>query len=214
MSEEKISVQQETPFLLRRFQSLLGIFPISVFFLQHAFNNGLAFFYGPDKFNEHVVYLSSLPFLIVLEVFLILVPILLHAAIGIYIWIFGLSNVQHYGYLRNWLYTLQRWTGIAAIVFILYHVYKLRIEWTFKTDLEHITFDYIRDYFHETWHVVFYFFGISAATFHFANGVWNFLIKWGITVGERAQRVSGYVCAAAGLGVYIFFITSLYAFTR
>jgi len=198
MSEEKISLSQETPFLLRR----------------HAFNNGLVYFYGPERFDEHVEFLGTIPFLLFIEIFFIGVPILLHAVIGIYIWIFGLSNVQHYGYLRNWLYSLQRWSGIVAIIFILYHVYKLRIEWTFKTDLEHITTGYIREYFRETWHVLFYFVGVSAATFHFANGIWNFLIKWGITVGERAQKYSGYICALIGLGVYVFFITSLYAFTR
>jgi succinate dehydrogenase / fumarate reductase cytochrome b subunit len=62
--------------------------------------------------------------------------------------------------------------------------------------------------------VLFYFVGVSAATFHFANGIWNFLIKWGITVGERAQKYSGYICALIALGVYVYIITSLYAFTR
>lgn len=204
---------KETPFLIHRLQSLLGLFPVSVFFIQHAVNNSLAYFYGPDHFNEHVEWLGNLPFLLFMEVFLIGVPILLHAAIGIYIWVYGLSNVQHYGYLRNWLYSLQRWTGIIAIIFIVYHVYKLRIEWTLTTDLEHINFEYVQDYFQETWHVVFYFIGVAATAFHFGNGLWNFLIKWGVTVGERAQTISGYICAALGISMFFFFISSLYAFS-
>ncbi len=177
------------------------------------FTNSLAFFYGPEKFNEAVEFLQSLPFVTFLEIFAIGVPILIHAGIGIYIWIFGESNVQHYGYLRNWLYSLQRWTGIVAILFILFHVYKLRIEWTFNPEIHHINFDYVQEYFSHTWHVIFYFIGVAASVFHFANGIWNFLVKWGIAIGEQAQTASGYVCAVIGIGVFTFFMLSLYKFS-
>lgn len=207
-----MSTVKEAPFLLRRFQSLLGIFPIGVFLLEHAYTNSLMFFYGSEHFNRQVDFLQELPFVIVLEIFLIGIPIILHAAIGIYIWIFCLSNVQHYGYLRNWLYSLQRWTGIIALIFIAYHVWKLRIEWVFTTDMTHIRAEYVEAYFNHAWHIILYFIGITATVFHFANGLWNFMVKWGITVGQRAQRISGYVCLVIGLGVYIFFMSSLYAF--
>lgn len=203
----------ESPFLLRRFQSLLGIIPIGVFLCEHAFTNSLAFFYGAGRFNEAVEFLQGLPFVLLLEIFAIAVPILLHAGIGFYIWVFGQSNVQHYGYLRNWLYSLQRWTGIIAFIFILYHVYKLRIEWTWNPDVDRIDFNYVKEYFSVTWHVLFYFAGVAACAFHFANGLWNFLVKWGITVGARAQRVAGYVCSLIGIGVFVFFMSSLYAFS-
>ncbi len=204
---------KESPFLLRRFQSLLGIVPVGLFLLEHAFTNSMAFFYGPEEFNENVLFLQSLPFVLFLEVFGIWIPILVHAGIGIYIWIFGLANVQHYGYLRNWLYSLQRWSGVITLIFVLYHVYKLRIEWVFTTDMKHIQFDYVNAYFQTTWHVIFYFIGVAASVFHFANGVWNFLVKWGITIGPRSQAVSGYICTALGIVVFLFFIGSLFAFT-
>ncbi len=203
-----------TPFFLRRFQSLLGIIPVGVFFAEHGFTNALAYFEGLDHWDEAVIFINNLPLLIYMEIFLIGLPILLHALLGFYIWIFCEPNVQHYGYWRNWLYTLQRWTGIIAIVFIAYHVYKLRIEWKFTTDMKIIESGYVAAYFQkELWHVVFYFIGIAATSFHFANGLWNFCIKWGITVGERSQTVSAYICAAIGIGIFSFFMASLYAFT-
>jgi succinate dehydrogenase / fumarate reductase cytochrome b subunit len=208
-----MSTLHETHFFLRRFQSLLGIIPVGVFLVEHAYTNALAFFYGAEKFNEQVLFLQSLPFVLFLEVFFIGLPILLHALIGFYIWWLGLSNVQNYGYWRNWLYALQRWSGIVAFVFIVYHVYKLRIEWVFTTDLHHIQYEYVNAYFEHAWHVVFYFIGVLAACFHFGNGIWNFLIKWGITVGDRAQQISMYICLLLGLGVFAFFISSLYAFS-
>ncbi len=207
-----MSTPHESHFFLHRLQSLLGIIPVGVFVLEHAYSNSLAYFYGAEKFNEQVEFLQNLPFVLFLEIFFIGLPILLHALIGFYIWIYGQSNVHQYGYLRNWLYSLQRWTGIIAIIFIVFHVYKLRIEWTFTTDMKHIGFAYVNEYFDKAWHVIFYFIGVSAVAFHFGNGVWNFLVKWGITVGERAQRVSGYLCTAAGLFVFFLFISSLYAF--
>ena len=34
-----------------------------------------------------------------------------------------------------------------------------------------------------------------AAFYHFANGMWNFCITWGITVGVKAQQRVGAVAA-------------------
>jgi len=51
-----------------------------------------------------------------------------------------------------------------------------------------------------------------AASYHFANGLWSFLVSWGITVGPRAQRVSSYVCMSLFALVSIMFIASLFAF--
>ena len=78
--------------------------------------------------------------------------------------------------------------------------------------MTHIRAEYVEAYFNHAWHIILYFIGITATVFHFANGLWNFMVKWGITVGQRAQRISGYVCLVIGLGVYIFFMSSLYAF--
>lgn len=209
-----MSTFNESHFVLRRFQSLLGIIPVGAFLAEHAYSNALAFFYGPEKFDSQVLFLQTLPFVHFMEIFLIGVPILLHAAIGFYIWVYGQSNVQYYGYWRNWLYSLQRWTGIIAIVFILYHVYKMRIEWMFtQPDMKHVDFAFVQSYFTHTWHIIFYFVGVAAASFHFGNGLWNFLVKWGITVGDRAQQVSMILCMILGFGVFAFFISSLYAFS-
>jgi succinate dehydrogenase / fumarate reductase cytochrome b subunit len=33
---------------------------------------------------------------------------------------------------------------------------------------------------------------------HLANGVWLFMVDWGIAIGARAQRMTGYACIALG----------------
>jgi len=59
---------------------------------------------------------------------------------------------------------------------------------------------------------VLYLIGVLAATFHFANGLWAFLISWGITVGERAQRISSKICMGVFVVVAVLFILSLVGF--
>jgi succinate dehydrogenase / fumarate reductase cytochrome b subunit len=40
--------------------------------------------------------------------------------------------------------------------------------------------------------MAFYIIGVSAASFHLGNGLWNFACKWGIAVTARAQRAAGW----------------------
>ena len=54
--------------------------------------------------------------------------------------------------------------------------------------------------------------GVVAATFHFSNGLWSFMAHWGITVGPRAQRVSGIVMLALFVILAAVGIDSLIAF--
>ena len=114
--------------------------------------------------------------------------------------------------MRNWLYFLQRWTGIAAFVFILVHVYGMRIAWVFEGEIEHVNFAYVSQNLSSWPMVIFYTIGVACAAFHFANGIWNFLIKWGITVGERSQRAVLYACGAIGVLTFGGFMASLLAF--
>lgn len=57
-----------------------------------------------------------------------------------------------------------------------------------------------------------YVIGVLASTFHFANGMWAFLVSWGITVSPRAQRVSSYIWMVVFVLVSAMFLMSLSAF--
>ena len=45
---------------------------------------------------------------------------------------------------------------------------------------------------------LFYLLGISAAVYHFANGLWTSAITWGLTVSQAAQRRWGVICTGVG----------------
>ena len=39
----------------------------------------------------------------------------------------------------------------------------------------------------------FYIVGILSATFHLSNGLWAFLVSWGITQSPQSQKIATYV---------------------
>ncbi len=197
-------------FILRRLHSLSGIVPIGAFLLEHFISNAEAT-NGVQAYNDQVKFLTSLPFVHVMEWVFIFIPILYHALYGIYIWYRGESNVGEYPWSGNWLYTSQRWTGIIAFIYILYHVIDMRFMGVhlmgggYQYAFSKVWFD-----FQSPWIVAFYVIGIVAASWHFAYGVWLFAAKWGITVGAKARRKFGFVClglAIALVGVGLWTVT-------
>ena len=194
-------------FVLRRLHSLSGIVPIGAFLIEHFISNSESA-NGVQAYNDQVKFLTSLPFVHVLEWVFIFLPLLYHGIYGLYIWYQGDSNVSEYPWTGNWLYTSQRWTGIIAFIYILYHVIDMRFMGVhlmgggYGYAFSKVWFD-----FQHPWIVAFYIIGITAASWHFSYGVWLFAAKWGFTVGDKARRKFGYVCLAlavllVGIGLW------------
>ena len=97
-------------FVLRRLHSLSGICPVGAFLLEHFYTNSYAV-KGPELFNEKVAALNDLPYLYILEIGLIGIPILFHAVLGVVITFEGSANLRAYATARNWFYVLQRVTA-------------------------------------------------------------------------------------------------------
>ncbi|MBI2645432.1 MAG: succinate dehydrogenase cytochrome b558 subunit [Deltaproteobacteria bacterium] len=196
-------------FLVRKIHSLLGIFPVGVFLTEHLITNSFATF-GPEVYNEKIEWIQSMPYLFALEVGFIFVPLLFHALFGfVFLWAWK-DNSSRYRYARNWLYTLQRVTGIIAFVFIGYHVWEFRIETALNG--KPVDFELVANEMVNIRAFLFYIVGISATVFHFTNGIWSFLVHWGITVGPKSQRIAGYVCAGLGVALLYIGLDALWAF--
>lgn len=179
-------------FWLRRLHSLLGIFPIGCFVLEHFWSNSYVF-QGPDAYNTMVTDLQGMPLVVLLEIGLIGLPIFFHIVLGLVITYTGANNFLKYGYYRNWMYFLQRVTGILAACFIGYHVWETRIAAAMQDRV--ITFaDMQQTMQGEAWAPWVYAIGILSVCFHFANGIATSLMTWGITVSPRAQRVASAAC--------------------
>lgn len=197
-------------FLLRRLHSLLGIIPIGIFVTQHLIVNHFAT-QGVEAFNNASHFLANLPFVIFLEIFVIYLPIMYHAFYGVYIAFTSKNNPGHYSYLRNLLFVAQRYTGVFLVIFIAWHVFETRFQVAIGNAAE-ADFNMMANILDNPWMFAFYVAGVLTATFHLANGLWSFLVTWGITQSEKAQRYTTYFTLLVFLVLSVIGIRALFAF--
>ncbi|WP_010271164.1 succinate dehydrogenase cytochrome b558 subunit [Paenibacillus senegalensis] len=197
----------------RKLHSLLGIIPVGMFLIFHLVSNYSAFEKGHAGFIEQVEFINSLPFVLALEIFGIYLPLLYHGVYGLYMAYTSRNNVNNYGYFRNVMFMLQRVTGVITLLFVVWHVFETRVQ----VALGIVSHDELGVRMHEIatqpWAFALYIIGIVAAVFHFSNGIWSFLVSWGITVGPRAQKVSGYICMIFFVVLSVIGILAITAFT-
>lgn len=199
-------------YLSRKIHSLLGVIPLALFFIEHMVTNFAAVEGGPEGFKDAVIFLNSLPLVPVLETILIWIPLLFHGVYGLYIAYQSNLNTGQYHYGRNWAFTFQRISGVITFIFIVWHLYQTRIQVAIGNVGHEELGGVMHDISTNVLFLIFYVIGVVAAVFHFSNGMWSFLVSWGITVGPRAQRISSYIWMVVFVIVAAMFLMSLFAF--
>lgn len=199
-------------FYTRKLHSLLGVIPIGFFLVEHLVTNYEAYRGGHAKFLEKVEWLNSLPFIFLLELFGIWLPILFHGVYGLYVAYQARNNPVRYGYFRNLMFTLQRVTGVLTLIFIVWHTFETRVQISLGNakheDLGQVMVDILTNPVFFGLYVV----GVICAVFHFCNGMWSFLVSWGVTIGPKSQRISTYVWMGAFVFLSFMAIMALSAF--
>ncbi len=196
-------------FWLRKAHSLSGLVPVGVFMCVHLFENASAA-NGSRAFGETVEHINSMPFVEPVELFGIWIPILFHGILGMVIIFEAKPNIGSQPHGRNWLYVMQRVTGILAFAFIVFHFMNFRAR---KDEFMQSPYEDV----HATltrfpWVLWVYVVGIASCVFHLANGLSGFLFSWGFTVGERSKRLAGWTCAGLGVAVFALGMKALFAF--
>ena len=182
--------KSKNEFYLRRLHSLLGIIPIGAFLIVHLMINHQAT-QGAEAFNKAAGFMESLPFLLVTELILIYIPILYHGLYGIHIAFTAKENIGHYSLFRNWMFALQRLTGIIAFVFIFVHLWQTRLQKLFFG--KEISYDMMHQTLQNPIWVIVYIICVIAVIFHFSNGIWSFLVTWGFLQSKKSQRIFTWV---------------------
>lgn len=177
-------------FYLKRLHSLMGVVPLTFFLFEHIFTITRAIS-GPKAFDAATAFLQSLPMLHVLETVFIALPLLFHGIYGIFITLESKNNAFAYHYPRNWSFYLQRITAVIVLLFVAWHVWAFRFGGAGIGQVT--TFAMVAQIFANPVILALYAIGFVCAVFHLTNGLWTFLITWGVTVGPRAQQVSQYV---------------------
>ncbi|WP_141431968.1 succinate dehydrogenase cytochrome b558 subunit [Bacillus sp. 03113] len=195
-------------FYFRRLHSLLGVIPVGLFLTQHLVVNHFATG-GEESFNKAAHFMESLPFRIFLEIFVIFLPLIFHAVYGLYIAFTGNNNTNKFGYFRNWMFLLQRISGVITLIFVSWHVWETRIAAALGEDVNFQMMEKILSNPAMFW---FYLIGVISTTFHFANGLWSFFVSWGITVSPRSQLISTYITLIIFIALSIVGIRAITAF--
>lgn len=182
-------MKEHREFFYRRLHSLLGVVPIGIFLVQHLVVNHFIV-YGRESFDKAANFMANLPFVLMLEIFVIYLPILFHAVLGVYIVFEAKNNVRRYGYFRNWMFLLQRITGIITLIFIAWHVWETRVQVGLGN--AELNAGLMEGILSEPFLFWFYVIGILSTVFHLANGLWSFCVSWGIAQTPRSQQIVTY----------------------
>lgn len=212
-------------FTLRRLHSLTGIVPIGLFLINHLLANSTAFL-GEGHFNHHINLIHNLPWLVPIEIVFIFLPLLFHGSYGLLIALQGRMNSVQYPYMDNWRYTLQRVTAYITIVFVLVHLPHYRLaHWFGLAPAYSAAHDAVGGFFQFTvnsfqggvlglptwlWTVI-YAIGLTAAVFHFCNGIVTFCITWGIVVGVESRKRLSAAAGALAVILLVWGVLSIYA---
>ena len=200
-------------FLIRRLHSLTGLIPVGAFMCVHLGVNA-SVLNGPETFQNNVYSIHALGSLLPLvEWATIFLPLIFHAVIGVWIIQSGLPNTSKYAYGGNVRYTLQRATGVIALLFILYHVFHMHGWFHAEAWLaiaEPLGGHQFRPFnatstagaaLQSPVIIAFYALGIVASVFHLANGLWTMGVTWGAWTSPPAQKKALAVCGAFGVGL-------------
>jgi succinate dehydrogenase / fumarate reductase cytochrome b subunit len=197
-------------FFWRKLHSLSGIVPIGAFLIEHIISN-FETWNGPLAYAQQVKFLNALPLVRILEWAFIVIPLAFHAGYGVFIWLRGRSNVNVYPWAGNYMYLVQRITGLIALGYIIQHVWRQRFSGINLPEHPGAAFAKVQHELSNPWMLAIYVIAMIATTWHFSYGIWLFAAKWGITPGERARKRFGYGCAAFGTALCLMGLISIYS---
>lgn len=262
--DQRPSSSQGLPsdFIWHRLHSLAGLW-LTLYIIVHLLTNAQsALFIGDDGkgFIHDVNFIHTLPFLPIIEILILGVPILIHTIWGVRYLMTEKSNsfpsdgkTPHLAYGRNKAYTWQRITAWMLIVLLFGHIIHMRflqypeIEKVGKETLytvqvqddpglytlrDRIDFKILpdkpgevkvqannfgtsalfmlRDTFKSPLMMALYTILVLTACFHGFNGLWTFMITWGVTLSERSQHLWLRVCQGLMMLVAFLGLASIY----
>lgn len=199
----------------RKLHTLSGALALGVFLVEHIATNAAALG-GRGAYDAVVgtiVRSSVLPFV---EVVFILIPLAFHAGYGLHLLRSKAAPdtvVARYGDRRLW--RLQRLSAAFVLVFVLVHLWELRVQRLFFGLPADALYTTLTARLSSTWGGVpfvalFYVLGVLAVAAHLSNGLFAATAAWNIGVspsGRRTARIAtlalGGVLFVAGAGAAV-----------
>jgi succinate dehydrogenase/fumarate reductase cytochrome b subunit len=210
----------DTPDRWRRLHTLSGAGVLALFVVEHLITNASALA-GEGAYARVVGSIERWPLLPLIEL-LVLVPLGYHAGYGILR--LGLrprprgtpdAVIERYGDGRLW--GLQRISAAVLLVFLLVHLWELRLQKlffglepeAFHTVLSaHLSWTWAG----VPWVALFYVLGLAATAFHFSNGLFAATAEWRRAEGSAGYRRVRIVTALLGAVLFLVGATTVVGF--
>ncbi len=185
--------------------SLSGVVPVGLFMVVQLWVHAKALA-GPQVYHDTLTGLARLPAMAELQAF-VLVSLGFHAGYGLVLAARARYNIGRYPHSGNWIYTLQRLTGLLALAFIALHGATVWLPaflgWVPLGELyPTLVAKLSATQAGVPWLSLAYLLGIGACTFHLAVGLWTFGVRWGLLTTRRARSWSGAAVVVVGLVVF------------
>lgn len=206
-----MTVTRSMSFVARRLHSLAGIVPLGIFLTEHLVTNANVL-YGRARFDAAVAWIQAMPGLKWLELVGIALPLTYHALYGIFIATRAQPNVGRYPHGANWLFLLQRVTGLFSFVFVLLHLAHFRLAKARGTMDASRFYPAIENLLSSPPYYILYLIGVSSTIFHFANGLRTACETWGIVTTPKARRVVAGVVSVLGVALWLVAVNTLFHF--
>ena len=195
--------------LARRLFTLSGVVPLGAFLVLHAIANATAL-RGEAAFLRAASSGERVPGLLAVEVLLVYVPLLFHAAFGAWLVATRTPLAEPSPYPGRWRLAV-RATGVAGAVFLFFHLPELRFRAPGARPSGGLLLTWLTADLSSTFHgwplvAVGYLFGSACTTFHFAAGTWGAFAASRLGASEaRVRRGSAWGAAIAGFALWLAF---------
>jgi succinate dehydrogenase/fumarate reductase cytochrome b subunit (b558 family) len=191
---------------VRRLFSLSGVIPLGVFLVLHMVTNASALM-GDAAFAETTRRTRAIPGVFVLELLLVFAPLALHALYGMHLIATKRALVEPSPYPAT-LRSLHRAAGVVALAFIAYHLYEYRFHRAMPGLRAEDFYTALSARLSSTTvgaplRAMVYVVGVAAVTFHFAVGLWGFMVTRQWFISPRARRLAAAGASVLGVGLFV-----------
>ena len=173
-------------FLRDRMGSLLAVVPLSVWTIDHLWNNLSAFKSGAAW--QAAVTDHGHPFAFFAVSVVALLPLVLHTVWGIGRLFSTRPNNVRYKTFSNLKYALQRLSAIGVMGFLGAHIWLAMLHPRITTGKPEPFADITQQMHHHLPTLAVYLLGTLGVAYHLANGLHSFTMGWGIVTSRRALK--------------------------
>lgn len=187
------AAQHRTPFLKSRLGSFLAVVPLSVWVVNHLWDNLAAYKALGEGGDGGAAWQDAVtsyrhPYSMIATFIIVLLPLLIHTGWGLLRLFTFKPNLGQYRYYGNLKYILQRISAVGVLFFLAAHIWLAFLQPRLMAGGPEPFSDIAREMHHHAPTLVVYLLGTLGVSYHLANGLQGFAMGWGILATERSMR--------------------------